>query len=142
MASNYVKYSKPQYEYNLNSWKRQRIIGDFLDTQPDLVRNGYNVNEVVYVVRTHRKDLNILIYTSIDIRSDRVREKGSDAVRVVLVWKNSKTGQRYYRKVKKHLRIKTLFNNLEDTLKSTLAEVRSPSFNFSNFRLGIGIEQP
>ena len=98
MTSNYVKYSKPQYEYNLNSWKRQRIIGDFLDTQPDLVRNGYSVNEVVYVVKTHRK-------------------------------------------VKKHLSIKTLFTNLEDTFKSTLAEVRSPSFNFSNFRLGIGLEQ-
>lgn len=136
----YIKYTKKNYEFNFMTWRKQHKIGEFFDTQPDLIRNGYPVNEVVYVVRTHRRDLNILIYTSIDVRNEKVRTKGSDAVRVVLVWKNKNTGKRYYRKVKKHLRITTLFDNLENTITSTLKYLKSPEFNFHDFKEGIGLE--
>ena len=143
----YREFTEKQFNFHLYDMYKRKKINNYLNAQPDLVRNGYNVQEVVYVIRTHRKDVNILIYTSIDVRGEltskgrnTVRSKGSDAVRVVLVRKNLNTGERYYKKIHKHLRINTLFTNLEKTLETTLKEIQSPSYKYEGFLKGIGLE--
>ena len=140
----YVEFSAEKFKYELFQMYKSKKIGAFQDVQPDLFRNGYTVNEVVYMIRTNRKNINILVYTSIDVRPkgvsgrNTVRVKGSDAVRVVVVIKEA-TGKRKYKKVHKHLRISTLFSNLETTLENVSNEINNGDFSFDGFREGIGL---
>ena len=136
----YQAYSKAKFEYQLRgiSWKvRSKGI---LDVTEDLKRNGITVKEHVYLMQTHRDNVAILIYSSLDVRTGRTRENGTDAVRVVVTVKTPQG--RYYKAVKKHLRLQTLFDNLEKTLELTMKDINfnkySPSGSLEGFQVGVG----
>lgn len=121
MKKQYVSFSKKKFEYELFQMKKKLKFSTYLNITDDLIRNNIHTKEYVYLIRTGRKDTNILIYSSVDTRIDRMRELGTDAVRVVLVRKRS-DGERFYKKVKTHQRINTLFNNLTKSVELALEE--------------------
>lgn len=136
--SRYYDFSKAKFEYELLNIIKKNKIGNYLEVTESLEQNGYPILERVYVVKTRNPYVSILIYSSIDRRTDRVRDIGSDAIRVVLVWK-TKRG-RFYKKLHKHLRIKTVFNNLEKTLIEGKKEAEGMNLKIWEFSEGIGID--
>lgn len=85
------------------------------DITDALNANNFGTKERIYKVKTAQSNKAILIYSSIDIRTDKSRDIGSDAVRVV-VWLKTEQGN-FFKSFKKHYRIKTIFKNLENTIK-------------------------
>lgn len=134
--STYYDFSKAKFEFELREMKNKLNFSDFIEVTSSLESNGYTLNERVYLVKTKNPYVSILIYSSIDKRTDRVRSIGSDAIRVVLVWKTKKG--RFYKKLHKHLRIKTVFNNLEKTLKEGKEEAEGMKLKIWDFTEGIG----
>lgn len=138
----YKSYTKKQFEYLLRgvAWK-VRSKG-MLDVTEDLQRNGVTINEHVYLLKTHRENVAILIYSSVDVGTAKTRDNGADAVRVVVTVKTAQG--RYYKAVKKHLRLETLFDNLHKTLADTMRDINfnkySPtkSTHLEGFQEGIG----
>lgn len=121
MTREYVPFSQKKFEYELFMMKKRLGFYGYSNVTEAMVRNGYNLKEQVYMIPTKRKNTNILIYSSLDVRSNKVRTIGSDAVRVVLVRKRN-DGKRYFKRLGKHLRINTLFKNLENTIAKGLKE--------------------
>lgn len=139
MAREYVPFSQKKFEYELFNMKKKLGFYSYSNITEDLIRNGYLIKEEVYMVTTYRKDTNILIYSSLDVRSNRVRTVGSDAVRVVLV-RRTKDGKHFYKRLGKHLRINTLFNNLYNTIAKGLKESNKGNWYSDNsYYQGFGI---
>jgi hypothetical protein len=112
--SNYYNFSKAKFEYELKGISIRNKFSSFVDVTDRLRNIENNLLERVYFLTTKNKSVGVLIYSSIDLRTDRVREKGSDAIRLVLVWETKKGN--LYKKIAKHLRVTSIFNNLENTL--------------------------
>ena len=74
-----------------------------------------SVEEYIYTMKTPYKAIDILIYSSVDKKTNSMRKNGKDAVRLVYRWKLS-DGSYAYKRIGKHLRIKTLFVNMRKTL--------------------------
>lgn len=131
MTKRYKVFTKNEFEYKLRglAWKVQ---SDILDVTNDLIRNNIQVYEHVYLIRTKRENVSILVYSSVDTRTGKTREKGSDAVRIVLTVKTDK-GTRFHRHMKKHLRVNNLFDNIHDTLKAITKEVNKGVYSSENF---------
>lgn len=138
MSKRYRKFGKAEFEWNMRELKSSLGFRDFLEVTDDLIRNGYKINERVYLLRTANPSVNILIYSSIDKSNEKVRDIGNDAVRLVLVW-NTKKG-RYFRKLHKHLRIETIFKNMEKSLKEGKSEAESMKLKIWEFSEGIGLD--
>lgn len=138
MKSNYYNFSKAKFEYELIQMRNKLNFVGYSEVSEDLQRNGYQINEKVYLIKTRNPYVSILIYSSIDKSTERVREIGSDAIRVVLVWKTNKG--RFYKKIHKHLRIKTVFNNLEKTLGKGIKEAEGMNLKIWEFTEGIGLD--
>lgn len=113
--SRYYDFSRTKFEYELRGILIRNKLGNVYDITQTMLDRGYEIWERVYFIPTRNKAVSILIYSSIDLRTDRVREKGSDAIRVVLAWR-TKRGI-YYKSFAKHLRTRGIFQNLEKTLK-------------------------
>lgn len=77
--------------------------------------------ERIYEIPTQNKAVSIVVFSSVDLRTNQTREKGKDAVRIVLKWK-TKNGD-MYKRVAKHLRIETLFDNLKRSLKEAKSQI-------------------
>lgn len=126
MAKKYRSYSKKEFEFKIREIYRINNLFCKLVDVTERVGEIVPVYEHVYSVPTKSSAVALLIYSSVDIRNARTREIGSDAVRIVMQWtikKRNDEGQviatkRVYRKVAKHLRIDTLFQNLEKTILS------------------------
>lgn len=134
----FYDFSKAKFEYELREMKKKLKFVNYSEVSHDLNKNGYVINESVYLIKTKNPYVSILIYSSIDNRTERVRSLGSDAVRVVLVW-TTKNG-RYYKKLHKHLRINTLFKNLEGTLSKGLKEAEGMKLKIWEFKEGVGLD--
>ena len=123
MARQYYQFGKKHFEYGVREFLIQNKLGFLKDITQDYIADGGVTWERIYTISTRNRSVDILIFSSIDMRTDYVREHGDDAVRLVLRWK-TKNGY-VYKKISKHLRIKTLFNNME----KSIAEVQSQVFN-------------
>lgn len=77
--------------------------------------------ERIYEIPTQNKAVSIVVFSSVDLRTNQTREKGKDAVRIVLKWK-TKNGD-MYKRIAKHLRIETLFDNLKRSLKEAKSQI-------------------
>lgn len=117
----YKKFSKAKFEFELCRIKK---------AYPNLIYGWKNVTEELnniskiehheYVYRLICQGfVNVLIYSSVDVRTDCTRDIGSDAVRLVLQKRNY-NGSSSYCHLKKHLRVETLFDNIEKTLCDNL----------------------
>jgi hypothetical protein len=117
----YYKFTRKHFEYELRGILITNRLGKMLDYTDDFIAQGNQTFEKIYKLKSPNPAVEVLVYSSVDVNENKVRSKGADAVRVVLCW-NTKKGKRYKR-VAKHLRIDTLFKNLEKTLLGLREEV-------------------
>lgn len=80
--------------------------------------------EYVYAIYTKNSDVIILVWSSLDIMTDRFRPCGSDAVRIVVYKRENGV-------IKKALpsrrnRVENLFPHMEETLKKIASNLRNP----------------
>lgn len=122
----YYQYGKKHFEFGVRDFLIKERLGFLTDITEQYIAEGNETWERIYTVSTANKSVHIMIFSSVDMRTDYVREHGDDAVRIVLRWK-TKNGYRY-KKVAKHLRINTLFSNMKKTITATQKEVFSLSY--------------
>lgn len=122
----YYQFGRKHFEYEMRGLLIKNKLGFMEDITDELSLEG-PLWERVYKVSTKNKSLDIIVYSSVDIRTNYVRENSMDAVRLVLRWK-TKSGY-VYKKISKHLRIETLFFNI----KKSLIEANKEVFNL-NYR--------
>lgn len=119
----YYQFGKKHFEYGVREFLIKNRLGFLADITESYIAEGNNTWEHVYSISTSNRSVEILVYSSVDIRTGYVREHGDDAVRLVMRWK-TKNGY-LYKKLSKHLRIKTLFDNMH----KTIAEAQKTVFN-------------
>ena len=108
--SKFKVFTKAKFEYELSRIRRENNLSCWKD-----VTNEFpNSLEYIYSIPLEIGGLSILIFSSVDVRTDTTRDNGSDAVRVVYRWK-TKNGD-LYKHISKHTRIDTLFLNLEKSI--------------------------
>jgi hypothetical protein len=114
---NFCVYSKEEFEDELKSIVNGigLPIYNIQDITKPLIDKGFNTKERIYKIKTSQANKCIIIYSSIDIRTDRTRDIGSDALRVV-IWLRTKQGD-FFKSYKKHYRIETLFINLAKSIE-------------------------
>ena len=124
MANEYYKYSQKHFEYELKGILLRNKAGFVED-----ITNEFNgeVQEHVYKVSTANRAVSILIYSSVSVQANKVRDIATDAVRIVLRWK-TKYGY-MYKRICKHYRLKTLFGNLERTIIEAQQQVFNLKWN-------------
>lgn len=121
MAVTFKAFHRVEFEKEM--WTRlRRCGGGFMkDITYDWQREGNFTREYIYSITTKNRAVDIIIFSSIMYDGNFSRAKGMDAVRVVLRWK-TKNGS-LYKKIHKHLRVGTLFENLVSTIVSTQKQV-------------------
>lgn len=125
MAGQYYQFSKKHFEYEMRGILIRNKCGFMTDITEEWIKEGNETWERIYKIQTKNKAVNLIVFSSVDIRTNEVRSNGVDAVRVVMQW-TTKNGN-VYRKVAKHYRLETLFKNLE----KTLIEATSNVFNLN-----------
>lgn len=123
----YYQFGKKHFEYGVREFLINNRLGFLKDITEAYIAEGNQSWEHVYSISTANRSVDILVYSSVDIRTSYVREHGDDAVRIVLRWK-TKNGY-MYKKLSKHLRIKTLFNNMQKTVEEAQKTVFNLSYN-------------
>ena len=117
----YYKYSKKQFEYEMRNLLIKYKMGFFSEITDEYIKEGNSTWERIYKITTKNPSVDILLFSSIDIRTDKVRDHAQDAVRLVLRWK-TKNGY-VYKRIAKHLRIGTLFDNIHKSIKKAQEQV-------------------
>ena len=117
----YYKFSRKHFEFELKGILIRNRMGFMQDITEEWLSEGNETWERIYKVSTKNKSVDIILFSSIDIRTNNVRDNGADRVRVVLRWK-TKNGP-VYKKIHHHNRLDTLFKNLECTIKKLQTEV-------------------
>src|SRR5690606_39203008 len=115
MARQYYQFSKKHFEYGVRNFLIKNRLGFMKDITEEYIAEGNDTWERVYSISTRNRAVDILVYSSVDIKTDYVREHGDDAVRLVLRWK-TRNGY-VYKRIAKHLRIKTLFQNMKESVE-------------------------
>jgi hypothetical protein len=121
----YYKFSKKHFEFELKGILIKNKLGFMEDITEQWREEGNVTWERIYKISTKNKSLDIIMFSSVDINTNSVRDIGSDAVRIILAWK-TKNGT-VYKHIAKHLRITTLFDNI----KKTLDTIQPMVFNLS-----------
>lgn len=117
----YYEFSKKHFEYELRGICIRNKFKVPVDITEEHKAEGGDTWEYIYKIQTKNPAVSIIIFSSVSIKTSKVRENGADAVRVVLKWETRKGTK--YKAVHTHYRIKTLFNNLENTLVKEIATV-------------------
>lgn len=117
MSEKFCIYNKVEFESELQAIVTDLglSINSIQDITLALINKGFNTKERIYKIKTSQSNKCIIIYSSLDIRYNKTREKGSDALRVI-VWLRTKHGD-FFKSYKKHYRVNTLFQNLSKTIK-------------------------
>lgn len=121
MSRTYYQFGKKHFEYGVREQLIQNRLGFLKDITDEYIAEGNTTWERIYTISTANKAVEILVFSSIDIRTSHVREHGDDAVRLVLRWK-TRNGY-VYKRLAKHLRISTLFQNMKKTVESAQKSV-------------------
>jgi hypothetical protein len=125
----YYQFGKKHFEYGVRNFLIENKLGFLKDITEGYKAEGNDTWEHVYSISTANRAVEIIVYSSVDIRTSHVREHGDDAVRLVLRWK-TRNGY-IYKKLAKHLRINTLFNNMQKTVETAQKSVFN--LNFKDF---------
>jgi hypothetical protein len=125
MARQYYQFGKKHFEYGVREFLINNKLGFLNDITQDYIAEGGSTWERIYTISTRNKSVDIIVFSSVDMRTDYVREHGDDAVRIVMRWK-TKNGY-VYKRISKHLRIKTLFQNMH----KAIAEAQNQVFNLN-----------
>ncbi|BCE03462.1 hypothetical protein [Marinicellulosiphila megalodicopiae] len=110
----YKQYWKSEFQNTLTSIANTGKINRWTEISSNLENNQIPINEYVYQFTLRNKSVSIIIYSSIDKKTDRTREVGSDAVRIIFEWK-TKEGKKY-NKIAKHYRTESLFSNMIESI--------------------------
>lgn len=119
----YYQFGKRHFEYGVREFLIQNRLGFLKDITEQYIEEGNTTWEHVYSISTANRAVEIIVYSSVDIRTSHVREHGDDAVRLVMRWK-TRNGY-VYKRLAKHLRIKTLFQNMHKTVAEAQKSVFS-----------------
>ena len=117
----YKKYTKNDFENQLRGVLYTNRCGFLKEITQEWIAEGNYSAEYIYEVSTKNKAVKIIIFSSVTMEGKKVRDIGADAVRVVMRW-NTRKGS-VYKKLAKHYRLNTLFNNLTKTLVEAQANV-------------------
>lgn len=123
MTREYYQFGKKHFEYGVREFLISNKLGFLKDITEQYLAEGNETWEHIYSISTPNRSVEVIVYSSVDIRTSHVREHGDDAVRLVLRWK-TKNGY-VYKRLGKHLRIKTLFDNMQRTIASAHKSVMS-----------------
>jgi len=110
----YQSCSKYEFEKFLCSVAGVGKILSWKEASDELATHENPIWEYVYRFRLRNPSVNIVIYSSIDKRSQTTRSCGADAVRLIYEWR-TKRGV-VYRKIAKRNRVEGLFENLQLSL--------------------------
>ena|SRR6185312_4315071 len=127
--SRYYQFTKKHFEYELKGILIRNRAGFMEEITNQWIADGNETWERIYKISTKNKSVEIILFSSIDIRTNEVRDNGNDRVRVVMKWK-TKNGN-MFKKIHHHNRLKTLFKNLEQTIIQTQSQVFD--LNFKEF---------
>lgn len=119
----YYKFCKKHFEYDLKGLG----LGKVENITEEWLASGNESWEHIYKLSTKNKSVDIIIFSSVDMRTNEVRENGADAVRLVLRWTTRK-GE-VFKRIGKHYRLDTLFKNM----RRSIEEAQSSVFNL-NFK--------
>lgn len=119
--ANYYKFSRKHFEYELKGILIRNRLGFMNDITEEWLAEGKESWERIYKISTKNKSVDIILFSSIDIRTNEVRDNGADRVRVILRWKTKKGD--VFKKVHHHNRLETLFKNLEWSIGNAQKEV-------------------
>ena len=117
----YYQYGKKHFEFGVREFLIPNKLGFLKDITEQYREEGNVTWEHVYSISTKNKAVDILVYSSVDVNTSHVREHGDDAVRLVLRWK-TRNGY-VYKKISKHLRIETLFQNMHKAIANAQKSV-------------------
>ena len=129
MAKQYYQFTKKHFEFELKGILVRNRCGFMEDITEAYKAEGNETWERIYSISTKNKSVRILVFSSIDISTDKVRDLGGDAVKLVEEW-TTKHGK-VYKKLAHHYRLKTLFNNIEKTIIEAQSQVFG--LNFKEF---------
>lgn len=127
----YKKFTLKQFKFFLY----QAGVSSLSDITEEWLGEGKISQEHIFKVSTRNKSLDIIIYSSVDMRDGKDRSCGSDAVRMVFRWKTSK-GERY-RRIGKRYRTTNVFQNVAYTINQAQGE----AFNFDPQEFGPTLEE-
>lgn len=125
----YYQFGKKHFEFGVREFLISSKLGFLTDVTDSYIADGNDTWERIYTISTKNKSVDILVFSSVDIRTSHVREHGDDMVRLVLRWK-TKNGYAY-KKLAHHQRIETLFNNMKKTVEKAQQGVFS--LNYKEF---------
>lgn len=114
MVKKYYPYTKKHFEYEVKGILMRNKLGYLTEITEEYRAEGHTTWERIYALSTKNKAVRIIIFSSVDINTNQVREVGADAVKIVTEW--TIKGEKYFSKVAHHYRIDTLFKNMEKTL--------------------------
>lgn len=117
----YYQFGKKHFEYGVRNFLIKNRLGFLTDITRGYIEEGGDTWERIYRISTRNSSVDIIVFSSVDMRTDFVREHGDDAVRLVMRWK-TKNGY-VYKRLAKHLRIKTLFDNMKKTVENAQKSV-------------------
>lgn len=123
MATQYYQFTRKHFEFELKGILIRNKLGFVQDITQEWLDAGNHSWERIYKISTKNKSVDIIIFSSLDINTDEVRDNGADRVRVVMRWR-TRSGE-VFKKIHHHNRLKTLFKNLEWTIAQTQKEVFS-----------------
>ncbi|MDF2534207.1 MAG: hypothetical protein K0R18_364 [Bacillales bacterium] len=126
----YYQFCKKQFEYEL----RNMGLGWMEDITEAWLEEGNESWERIYRISTKNKSVDIIIFSSLDMRTNHVRDNGADAVRTIIRWK-TKHGF-IYKRIGKNYRVRNLFRNLQGTIKEAQSQVFN--LNFKEFTPSMG----
>jgi hypothetical protein len=103
----YKQYWKSEFKLALNSFSRVKNIIGWEEVSKEMESNDIPIKEFVYRIKLKNSKASIIIFSSVDKETERTRDIGSDAVRIIYEW-NTKNGY-VYCKIAKRNRIEALF---------------------------------
>lgn len=110
----YKPYWKSDFQKCLTEIKGQGNLTHWSEISNELDALGPTVWEYVYRFNLTHPSASIIIFSSVYKNTDRSREVGSDAVRIVYEWR-TRNGTKYSKIAKKY-RVENLFENLQREL--------------------------
>lgn len=127
--ANYVQYTKQEFEQEVLSKivHDARVPGTWVDITDAWRKENPGTFERIYCIPTYNRAVTIIVYSSVDIHTGKVREHGADRVRVIYRW-NTRNGM-IYRKGAWHNRVEGLFQNLCKTVDGLIKGAGSLSFD-------------
>lgn len=128
---NYVAYWKSDFEKLWRSLKNEAVISNWDYATTRFSEGGnFPICEIVYQLSLPRSAASIIVFSSVDISTERTRKNGADAVRIIYEW-NTRNGL-IYAHYDKRLRIETMLQNL----RISIVQAATDATNLKQFRFG------